>query len=726
MQHNFNTKDMLLGCLSVVCDILHRPHSPNALTAGLPLVDNQLTPSLFIRACERIGFNASLVERSLTEIPRDVLPCVLLLDDHKALVLTGVEDDPDTFMVIDPSEEDHQNHKAIPLQELEAQYTGQCLYLRNQFSISDSTDTLGTQDKQKEPAKNWILKTLKYSRSIYRDVILASIMINLFILANPLFVMNVYDRVVPNNAVETLWVLAIGVSIVFFFDFLIKVLRSHFIEVAGKKLDIILSAKLFQKALGVHFQYVPKSVGGYAQNIREFDHVRSFFSSVTITTLVDFPFAILFLIVIFSLGGPIVIAPITAALLILAYGYFAQWPLRKAIERSQVAYVQKNANLIESIQSLETIRAFNAEGQRQSQWEESVAFLSRNQVEIRRISNSVSQVSGFLTQLVSVSIIIIGVYLITEHEMSMGALIACVMLGSRAVSPMAQAANLIAQFEQTKQAVDTLNQLLSLPDDQLPDSRYIYRPALNGDIELKNVSFNYPEQNQTTLSNLNIHIKAGERVALIGRVGSGKSTLGKLLMGLFTPTQGQILFDGLDQKQINPADCRNNIGYIPQDIQVFNGTLRENIALKAPYIPDQEVLRVSDISLLSDFANHHSEGYSMKVGERGEGLSGGQRQQLSIARALVNDPPIIFMDECTSAMDNQSEQAIVQQFDKHLSGKTLLVSTHRASLLNLVNRIIVLEKGRIIADGPKDQVMDALKRGLLHTHPSKAKQEANS
>ena len=445
---------------------------------------------------------------------------------------------------------------------------------------------------------------------------------------------------------------------------------------------------------------------------------------MTITTLVDFPFAILFLIVIFSLGGPIVIAPITAALLILAYGYFAQWPLRKAIEQSQVAYVKKNANLIESIQSLETIRAFNAEGQRQSQWEESVAFLSKNQVQIRKISNSVSQVSGFLTQLVGVSIVIIGVYLITEHEMSMGALIACVLLGSRAVAPMAQAANLIAQFEQTKQAVETLNQLLSLPNDQQPDSRYIYRPSLEGNIELKDLNFSYPNQNQKILSNININIKAGERVALIGRVGSGKSTLGKLLMGLFTPQDGQILFDGLDQQQINPADCRNNIGYVPQDIQVFSGTLRENIALKAPYIPDEEILRVSDVSLLSEFANHHPEGYSMTVGARGEGLSGGQRQQLSIARALVNDPPIIFMDECTSAMDNQSEQAIIQQFDKHLEDKTLIISTHRASLLNLVNRIIVLEKGRVIADGPKEQVMDALKRGLLHTTPSKSKSEA--
>ena len=346
---------MLLGCLSVVCELLHKPHSPNALTAGLPLVDDQLTPSLFVRACERIGFNTSLVSRSLSEIPREVLPCVLLLEDHQALVLTAIENSPETFMVIDPSEQEQTNHKAYSRVELEERYTGQCFYIRNQFSIADTDKAHELKEEKSHKAKNWILNTLKYSRTIYRDVILASIMINVFILANPLFVMNVYDRVVPNNAVETLWVLASGVAIVFFFDFLIKALRSHYIEVAGKKLDIILSAKLFQKALGVHYQHIPTSVGGYAQNIREFDHVRGFFSSVTITTLVDFPFAILFLIVIFSLGGPIVIAPITAALLILAYGYFVQWPLRKAIEQSQVAYVKKNANLIESIQSLSLI-----------------------------------------------------------------------------------------------------------------------------------------------------------------------------------------------------------------------------------------------------------------------------------------------------------------------------------------------------------------------------------
>jgi ATP-binding cassette subfamily C protein LapB len=710
-----NSKDMLLGCLSTVCHLLHRPHSPASLVAGLPLVDNQLTPSLFIRACERIGFNASLVTRPISEIPADILPCILLLKDHQALVLTAIDDSLDSCTVIDPSKPDKENHYSIDIHSLNQKYTGQTLYVRNQFSIADRRPASQQEPRHKESAKHWVKSTLKYSTGIYRDVIIASVMINLFVLANPLFVMNVYDRVVPNNATETLWVLAIGVALVFLFDFLIKALRSHFIEVAGKKLDIILSAKLFQKALGIHYQHIPPSVGGFAQNIREFDHIRSFFSSVTITTLVDFPFALLFLLVIFSIGGPIVAAPVIAAILILGYGVYAQHPLKKAIERSQIAFVKKNANLIESIQSLETIRAFNAEGQRQSQWEENVAYLSRNQVHIRRISNSVSQFSGFLTQLTGVVIIIIGVYQITEHEMSMGALIACVLLGSRAVAPMAQAANLIAQFEQTKQSLDSLNQIINLPDDQKADSRYIYRPEFDGKIQLKQVSFSYPNQNQPILSDINIEINAGERVALIGKVGSGKSTLGKILMGLYTPKTGQVLFDGLDQQQINPADCRNNIAYVPQDVQVFSGTLRDNIALKAPYTPDEEVLRVSDISLLSQFANHHPEGYSLMIGERGEGLSGGQRQQLAIARALINDPPIVFMDECTSAMDNQTEQAIIQQFDKHLQGKTLLLSTHRASLLNLVDRIIVLDQGKVIADGPKEQVMDALKRGLLRT-----------
>lgn len=715
MAISYNNNDMLLGCLSAVCHILHRPHSPSSLIAGLPLVDNQLTPSLFIRACERIDFSASLITRSLVDIPSEVLPCVLLLEDHKAVVLTAKDNENDACTIIDPSKADGEEHISLSIKELNTTYIGQCLYIKPQFTIKHELTKEEQSKKDANQAKRWVVNTLRYSKSIYRDVILASIMINLFVLANPLFVMNVYDRVVPNNAIETLWVLASGIAIVFIFDFIIKSLRTHFIEVAGKKLDVILSAKLFQKALGIHFQHLPPSVGGFAQNIREFDHVRNFFSSITITTLVDFPFAILFLIVIFSLGGPIVLAPIVAALLILSYGYYAQWPLKRAIEKTQMAHVQKNANLIESIQSIETIRAFNAEGQRQSQWEENVAFLSKSQVSIRRISNSVSQFSGFFTQLVGVSIVIIGVYQISEHEMSMGALIACVLLGSRAVAPMAQAANLIAQFEQTKQAITSLNQIISLPDDQLHDSRYIYRPDLQGNVEFKEVYFAYPGQSQPTLSKINIKINAGERVALIGKVGSGKSTLGKLLMGLFTPSQGQILLDGLDQKQINPSDFRNNIAYVPQDIQVFRGTLRENISLKAPYSPDEEILRVSDISLLSDFANHHPEGYSMSIGERGEGLSGGQRQQLAIARSLVNDPPIVFMDECTSAMDNQTEQAMIQQFQKHLTDKTLILSTHRASLLNLVDRIIVLDQGHIIADGPKAQVMDALKRGLLRS-----------
>jgi ATP-binding cassette subfamily C protein LapB len=695
--------------------MLHRPHSPSSLIAGLPLVDNQLTPSLFIRACERIDFSASLITRSIPDIPSDVLPCVLLHEDHKAVVLTAKDNALNVCTIIDPSKSEGEDHISVSIDELEKTYLGQCLYIKPQYRVGHDLPEEHKPKAQTKPAKHWVMNTLRYSKSIYRDVILASIMINVFVLANPLFVMNIYDRVVPNNAIETLWVLASGIALVFLFDFIIKALRHHFIEVAGKKLDVILSAKLFQKALGIHFQYMPPSVGGFAQNIREFDHVRSFFSSMTITTLVDFPFALLFLLVIFSLGGPIVAAPVVAILCILCYGFYAQWPLKRAIEKSQTAHVKKNANLIESIKSIETIRAFNAEGQRQSQWEENVAFLSKSQVTIRRISNSVNLFSGFFGQLANVAIVIIGVYLIGENEMSMGALIACVLLGSRAVAPMAQAANLIAQFEQTKQAISSLDQIISLPDDQQHDSRYIYRPELKGNIEFKDLYFAYPGQSQPTLSKINISIKAGERVALIGKVGSGKSTLGKLLMGLFQPSQGQILLDGLDQQQINPSDYRNNIAYVPQDIQVFQGTLRDNIALKAPYSPDEEILRVSDISLLSDFANHHPEGYSLAIGERGEGLSGGQRQQLAIARALINDPPIVFMDECTSAMDNQTEQAMIQQFKEHLGGKTLLLSTHRASLLNLVDRIIVLDQGHVIADGPKAQVMDALKRGLLRS-----------
>lgn len=710
MAQNYNKQDSLLASLIEVCNLLHCPQSPHTLTAGLPLIENRLTPNLFIRACERAGLTSSLVNRPLEEIPESVLPCVLLLQDQQAVVLKDIDYDPQgsaiAFNIYDPSKSTSDPLQTVEANELKALYQGQCLYIKQSYSPSDDKAS-------QEDTKHWLKNTLKFSKNIYRDVIIASLMINLFVLANPLFVMNVYDRVVPNNAEETLWVLATGVAIVFGFDLLIKSLRSHFIEVAGKKLDIILSARLFQKAIGIHFQHLPRSVGAFAQNIREFDHVRNFFSSVTITTLVDFPFAILFILVIASLGGMIALAPLTAALFILCYGFIKQRPLQKAIEQSQSAYAQKSSNLIESIQSLETVRVFNAEGQRQSQWEDNVSFLSSQQVEIKRLSNAIQQMSGFVTQITGVIVVIIGAYQITEHEMSMGALIACVLLASRAVAPMAQAANLIAQYEQTKQSVESLNQMLTLPQDQPVGKKYIYRQQFEGNVELKQVSFNYPDQKQPTLNNINLKIQSGEKVALIGRIGSGKSTLGKLLMGLYSPSQGQILFDGLDQQQINPSDCRNNIAYVPQEIQVFSGDLRQNIAIKAPFIPDEEVLRVADISLLSEFANHHPEGYSLTIGERGEGLSGGQKQQLAIARALVNDPPIVFMDECTSAMDNQSEQAIIKQFETHLQDKTLILSTHRASLLKLVDRIIVLEQGHIIADGPKAQVMDALKRGLL-------------
>lgn len=702
--------DELLSAVVYITELLNCPHSPDRLVAGLPLVNHKLTPELAVRACERVGIDAAIMQRTLSDIAPEILPCILLSENGGAVVLRTLDTASNQAQVTE-FKNGLRCDRSASFEQLAKDYSGLAIYLNKRFKPD------GVQGIRAPKAKpnRWFWSTVLQSKTIYRDVVLASVFLNLFILANPLFVMNVYDRVVPNNAIETLWVLAIGVSIVFLFDVLIKSFRSHFIEIAGKKADVILSAKLFAKVLGIKMEAMPASVGGFANNLKEFDSVRNFFTSATLTTFIDLPFALLFLLVIYSLGGITVLVPVVAALVIMVYGFVAHYPLKRIIEKTHLAAAQKNANLIETLSGIETIKAFNAEGHRQSLWEQNSGYLAQKGIKIRDLTSSISSFSALATQLTTVAIIIIGVYQIQENLMSMGALIACVMLGSRAVAPMAQVANLTAQYEQTKTALQTLSQIMAMPDEHPEDKRFIYRNKFYGGIACDKVSYRYPNQSQTILQQLTLNIKAGEKVGFIGRIGSGKTTLQKLLLGLYSATEGQIKVDGIDLSQIDPVDLRRNIGYVPQDITLFQGSIRDNVVIKAPYVNDEEVVRVAALAGLDEFVNEHPEGFEFIVKERGEGLSGGQRQSVAIARALVNDPPILVFDEPTSSMDNQTEAAVISRMKSYCADKTLLLSTHRASLLALVDRVVVIDHGRIIADGPKEQVLEALRKGLLKT-----------
>lgn len=700
--------DPLLECLVTLSRLEGRPMSADALKAGLPLVDYRLTPELFPRAAARAGLTARVVRRPISKISELVLPAILLLNEQQACILLSTDRESGIARIMQP--ESGASETEVPLQELEQSYSGYTIFARPEHRFDDrAPEVLNVR------SRHWFWGTIFGSWRIYRDVLVASFLINLFVLAGPLFIMNVYDRVVPNNATETLWVLAVGVTLVYAFDILMKMLRGYFVDVAGKKTDVLLSARIFEQVLGMRMEVRPPSVGAFANNLREFESIREFITSATITTLVDLPFVFLFLMVIWFIGGPVVWVAVSVILLILLYGIIIQAPLRRSVESSFRASAQKGATLIESLSAVETIKHLGAESPMQRKWEQLTAHIAQWGVRSRLLSSSAVNMAGFLQQMSQVGVILVGVYQVTDGDLSMGGLIAAVMLTGRAVAPMAQVANLSVRYFQAKTALDSLNGIMSQPVDRPEGQSFLSRPQLNGAIEFDNVSFQYPTAEIEALSSVSFRIEAGERVGIIGRVGSGKTTIEKLIQGLFLPTQGAVRIDGTDVRQIDPADLRRNFGYVPQDVTLFYGTVRENIVLGTPHADDQDILRVAEISGVDQLIKRHPQGFDLPVGERGDNLSGGQRQSVAIARALLHDPAYLLMDEPTNSMDHSSEEALKRNLTELIKGKTFLLVTHRSSVLDLVDRLIVLDQGKLVADGPKQQVLQLLKEGKLRT-----------
>jgi len=696
--------DPLLGCLTVLAKILKKPHSADSLIAGLPLVDNKLTPKLFSRAAERAGLSAKVVERRLHKISNLILPAILLLENSTSCVL--LEMNKTTAKVIFP--ETGEGEAEISVEDLKEQYTGFAIFIKAVHHFDNRVE-----ETTIPRTGHWFWGTILRFWPIYGEVFLASILVNSFALASPLFIMNVYDRVVPNHAIETLWVLAIGVATVFVFDLLLRTLRGYFIDVAGKKADVILSSTIFEKVMGVRMESRSNSVGSFANNMHEFESFREFFTSATLTTIIDLPFAFLFIFVIWTIAGNLAFIPLALIPLGIIVSLIIQIPLGRTIQNLFKHSGQKSATLIETLTGLETIKSLGAESPVQRKWEQTIGSISRYGQRARILSSAAVNFTTFLQQMATVSVVVFGVYMISEGDITMGALIASTILTGRALAPLGQVAGILTRYHQSKAALQSLNTMMDLPVERPSGREFLHRPQFKGGIEFKKVSFRYPEQPMDALSEISFSIKPGEKVAFIGRIGSGKSSIEKLILGLYEPQDGSILLDGTDIRQIDPADLRRNVGYAPQDVVLFFGSIRDNIALGKPFADDMAILKAAEISGVTEFVNRHPAGFDMPVGERGEGLSGGQRQSVTIARALLLDPPVLVLDEPTNAMDNSTEELFKAKLASELADKTLLLVTHKASLLSLVDRIIVLDNARIVADGPRDQVLSALKKGHI-------------
>ncbi len=698
--------DPLLDCLVEMTRIHGRPSTRAALTAGLPMPKAGLTPSLFARAASRAGFSSKVVRRSLDRIDATLLPVILLLDGNQACVLLSWEAGGAKAHLLFP--ETGQGGVTLDREELAGRYVGIAIFARPHFRFDQRTPELGQVVQ-----RHWFWGALVEQWPVYRDILAAALLINLFAIAMPLFTMNVYDRVVPNYGVETLWMLAASMLLILGLDYILRLLRGHFIDLASARIDIKLSALIMERVLGMRLANRPASVGSFAANLRSFESIRDFVASATVTALIDLPFAFLFMLVILWISWPLVFIPIIVSVVTVIYSYAIQHKMHELSESTFRAAALRNATLVESLTALETIKAQGAEGQMQQKWEKTAAYLARVSSQLRLLSSSAINGTATLQQFTTLVTLIAGVYLIHANMLTMGGLIACTMLMGRALAPLAQIVGLLMQYQNARLALTSLETTMTQPTERGGETAFVHRPEIRGEIEFRDVTFSYGEKAEPALKGVSFRIQPGERVIVIGRVGSGKTTLQKLMMGLFTPTTGAVLVDGVDLRQLDPADLRRNVGYVSQDSMLFYGTLRENIAIGAPYADDRALIEAAEMGGLTEFVNRHAEGFDMLIGERGESLSGGQRQGVAIARAMLLDPPILLLDEPTSSMDFSSEAQFKERLRRFAEQKTVVVVTHRTSLIDLANRIIVVDAGRIVADGPREQVVDALQSGRV-------------
>jgi ATP-binding cassette subfamily C protein LapB len=536
--------------------------------------------------------------------------------------------------------------------------------------------------------------------------------------------MNVYDRVVPNGAIPSLIALAVGLGLAIVFDFIIRIVRSYIIDVTGKKIDVVLAADIFEHILALKMANRPTSVGILANQMRDFDSVREFFTSGTVVAATDLLFAIIFIGVLFLIAGPLAWIPLLMLPIVICAGLILQRPLDRAINRLQAESAARHGVLVESLSGIETVRATGAEARMQTAWERSVAATARSGEEVHFWSVLALTISSSAQQLTSMTLVVVGVFLILDGQITMGALIAANMLSGRVLAPISSLASVITRFTQTMVSLRSIDKLMRLERERPPGRSYVARTINRGAIAFNNVSFKYPASNESAVENISFKVAPGERVAIIGRVGSGKTTIGRLLSGFYEPLEGSIMIDDIESRQYDPADLRTGIGFVMQDTDLFFGKLRDNITLGRPSATDPEVLEVARLSGVEQFIAGHPLGFDMPISEGGRSLSGGQKQAIGLARALIRKPKIIFMDEPTAHFDVRSEAEFLERL-KMLAktDMTIIVSTHRPSLLSLVDRILVFERGKLVADGPREKILAALQAGPSRSAESTVKFE---
>jgi len=694
--------DTFLESLLFLAKYHERQATKESLISGLAIYDSFMSPKMFEEAAKRIGLKIKTLKREIKDISEEALPSVMILKDNTACVLLDIDFHKHSVKVHMPGISDGVT--TISIEKLDELYSGFMMLVKPEYNFNTRIKKDIAIDKPKE----WFWGVMRLNKHIYKRVIVAALLINMFIMATPLFTMNVYDRVLPNNAMATLWVMAIGILVVMIFDFVLKLMRSHFLEVASKKSDVIMSTNIFDQLLNIRLDSKPASTGQFVNRLQSFESVREFFASATVASIVDLPFVILFIIIIFYIGGPVGYISIATVIIAFGFSYYMQKPIKKSVQESAKEEQIKQTALTEAVSGLEIIKSVRAQNRMKTYWANSVEKTSHHSKKSHFLSQIVTFFTAFIAQLSNIAIVVVGVYQASIGEMTMGAIIATMMLNGRVIAPVSQFVGMIIRLDRTMLSLENIDEIMKMPVERDDNRSYLSRKNLDGDIVFKEVIFSYKGQQFDVLKNINLTIKKGEKVGIIGKIGSGKSTLWKLIMNLYEPTKGSISIDKSDIRQIDPVDLRRAIGCVPQEPFLFMGSIKDNITIGELNASDDDVLKASKIAGVHDFLGKHESGYDLIVGERGEGLSGGERQSVTLARAILTNPNIMILDEPTNSMDGQTEEVFKRRIKDIVRDKTLILVTHRPSVLSLVDRLIVMDDGKIIADGPKEEVLKEL------------------
>ena len=669
--------------------------SEAAVREAVEATHETFSPTEAVSALSNLGFKSSFGDIKYKQLTPDLFPLIALLKSGDAITLKELTEDGSLKRT-----ENSLKGKAVSMSADE--------FLQDFSGFVILAKELTSREK-KERSGHWFFSAFQKSKWIYVQVMIVAMVSNFLSLATSLFTMTVYDRIIPNGAFESLMALSIGVVIALGFDFLIKSLRAKFIDIASKRADLEISRRLFDKILSLTPTEQRQKTGAMAGTVREFESLREFFNSSTLVVLIDLPFVFFFIYVIYLIAGPLAYVPLLAVPLVIIVGLGIQ-PFLARITRGAVeSGMNKQSVLVETLSGMETVSATGSGKLMKKRYESALNDESDSGNKIRSLSMFIVNFAASVQQYAQIGTIFFGVYLIVAGTITQGALIAAVILGGRTMSPLSTLAQTMARANGALTAYRNLGRLIGSNFNKAANISPISRPLFDGEIEFKNVSFKFEGAKQLVIDNLSFKIPAGQKVALVGKMGSGKSTFSRLVAGIYEPTEGSILIDGVDVRQIDPADTRKNIGVMLQDSWLFSGTIRENIQMGYNEYDDDHLLRICKISGVDDFVGSHPKGYDLQVRERGLGLSGGQKQTINLARSLLHDPKILLLDEPTSSMDQASESKIISALAEQCGDKTMIIVTHRNPILNIVDRVFVFENGKILADQSPEQL--GLKKG---------------